>query len=214
VNITQLLPRRQHTDPTAAQLREQHREAALQLHEGRTRLAALEARGEQLRARRGDLRDADPAHTDLPDVDLEVQQVETELADLQAQQRFRERNVGALDNAIRIAESREAPALQAERSTRHTELRRTLPDKLRIVLADVEALTQLQADMKTTHDAYGVQSTADVLPLGSVLDRLRETLGGAADELVRYELEAAAMKENLESTGLARRVSGAYWVEG
>jgi hypothetical protein len=162
---------------------------------------------------RADLRESDSIHTDLPELDIEVQQIGSELSDLVAQQRFRERALAGLDIAIRIAEEREAPALQAERSARHDELRRALPDKLRVVLGDVEAIGQLQADMEATYRAYGHQSAAEVLPLGSVLDRLRQALGSAVDEIERYDREAALMREQMEASGMARLVSGAHWVE-
>jgi len=211
--MMQLLQRRQHTDPTSAELREQHRDTLHKLATGRAQVAALEAQGEQRRMHRAALRESDPIHTDLPELDIEVQQAESELSDLVAQQRFRERTLAGLEIAIRIAEQREAPALQAERSARHEELRRALPDKLRAVLSDVETIGQLQADMAATHHAYGIQSAAEVLPLGGVLDRLRQALGGSAEELERYAREAVVMQAQMESSGMGRLVSGAHWVE-
>jgi chromosome segregation ATPase len=206
-----LLQRKQHADPTTAELRDQHREVAMRLARGRGEVVNLEVQVEELRMRRAQLRDTDPIHADLPELDLQVQAADLELADLQAQQRFRERSAASLEIAIGIAESREAPALQARRAQQHDELRHGLPEKLRAALVDVEALTQLQGDMQTTHRMYGV--TADVLPLGSVLDALRQTLGGSAEELVRYDRDAVIMKEELDATGMGRLVSGAHWLE-
>jgi chromosome segregation ATPase len=206
-----LLQRKQHADPTAAQLRDQHREVAMKLARGRTDVVNLEGQVEELRMRRAQLRDTDPIHTDLPELDIAVQDAERELADLQAQQRFRERSAASLEIAIGIAESREAPALQARRAQQHDELRHGLPEKLRAALVDVEALTQLQADMQTTHRMYGV--TADVLPLGSVLDALRSTLGSGVDEIERYDRDAVIMKETMDASGMGRLVSGAVWVK-
>jgi len=206
-----LLQRKQHADPTTAQLRDQHREVAMKLARGRADVVNLEVHVEELRMRRAQLRDTDPIHTDIPELDIEVQAAELELADLQAQQRFRERSAASLEVALGIAESREAPALQARRAQQHDELRHGLPEKLRAALVDVEALTQLQADMATTHRMYGV--TADVLPLGSVLDGLRQTLGSAVDEIERYDREAVVMRAQMEASGMARLVSGAHWVK-
>ncbi len=193
--MMQLLQRRKHTDPTAEELREQHRDVSMKLANGRIEVAAEETRVEEMRMRLADLRDADPLHTDVPDLAAEVQQAETELADLQAQQRFRERKVASLAYAVRVAESREAPGLQTERAARHDDLRRGLPDRLRRLLVAVETLQSIEADVAQT--AYQYNEPADVLPVGAVLDNLRLVLGSTISELDRYDSDAETIKERM-----------------
>ncbi len=210
MNIAQIL-RPRPAEPTSAELREQHRQVALRIIEGRAEAHALEHRIERLRMRRAELRDIDAAHPDLEATGNDITAAERELADLVAQQRYRETRATELEIRVRAAEAREAPALQAERASRHTELRRALPGKLRETLAEVEQLQSLQVAMQATHHQYG--ATADVLPLYGVLDRLTEVLTGAAAELEQYDGAAAAMAQELGESGTAH-LRRAHWVEG